>query len=197
MRRRPESIAADRQTPRVESNARSAARLAAGYAVDSDRFPTDELSGRRARPRGLSARFPRARARGVLMRKPHPQPIGITCPNRSATSGGASRIGPPLVRCRYGWRGKAGDPTTRSGAMLASRRMPCAASTGSAHRERRLIDHSGARYAATGGAPAAESARRLCSRSSANAGSPRSYTRRCQWPCEPIACPAALISSTR
>ena len=76
---------------------------------------------------------------GVLMRKPHPQPIGITCPNRSATSGGTSRIGPLLVRCTCGCRGNAGDPTMRSGAMLASRRIPCAASTGQ-RPQRALID---------------------------------------------------------
>ena len=55
--------------------------------------------------RRSAARSPAAPARGELMRRPQPQPSGITWPNRSATSGGTSRIGPAAVCRTCGWRG--------------------------------------------------------------------------------------------
>ena len=48
-------------------------------------------------PARLTASIVRSTRPGELIRRPHPQPIGITCPNRSATSGGISVIGPAGV----------------------------------------------------------------------------------------------------
>ena len=48
----------------------------------------------RGQPRRFAASIVRRTRRGELIRSPQPQPIGITCPNRSATSGGTSVIGP-------------------------------------------------------------------------------------------------------
>ena len=87
--------------------------------------------------------------RGELMRRPQPQPRGITWPNRSATRGGTSMIGPDAVWRTCGWRGNEGDPTILTGAMLASVVNPSLASVSSAQSERSLIDHSGARNAVT------------------------------------------------
>ena len=106
--------------------------------------------GRRG-PRGWPPRSSAAPARGELIRSPQPQPIGITCPKRSATSGGTSRIGPAgglaHVRMRADSRRR---PTMLDAAPCWRRpRMPSRASTSSAHSERSLIDHSGARNAAT------------------------------------------------
>ena len=66
------------------------------------------------------------------MRKPQPQPIGITWPKRSATSGGTSTIGPAAVFRTCGSLGNDTSPTMRTGAMLASVPKPCRASSSSA-----------------------------------------------------------------
>ena len=70
------------------------------------------------------------------MRSPQPHPSGITCPKRSATSGGTSRMSPNGVGRVCGWRGNVTSPTSLTGAMLASTVNPSDASTSSAHMDR-------------------------------------------------------------
>ena len=82
-------------------------------------------------------------------RRRHPQspsePSGMFWPNRRSTSGGNSITLPPAVDRACGCFGYAGSPTIRIGAMLESNVKPRRASVSSAHSERSLIDHSGAR----------------------------------------------------
>ena len=118
-----------------------------------------------ARTAGNPARFNRSIAcrtrRGELMRSPHPHPSGMTCPNRSATSGGTSRIGPATgCDAHADVADTITDPTIFSGAMLASSVKPSSTRVSSAHSDRSFTDHSGARKQRTSSTPAACSASR-------------------------------------
>ena len=163
----------------------------AARAVDWDRFPRDARRSPPAR-RGV-ALFDglEAPAPATIIRRPQPTPSGMFWPNRRSTSGGNSSRSPrgrSMRRCgRLGIGWIADDPQRRHARVEPESARD---STSSAHNERSLIDHSGARNPRTSRSARRGERSRARSRSSANRAGVSSYTRRCRCPCDAISCPA-------
>ena len=108
-------------------------------------FPRMHRQHRRAGPRGSPPRS--SEGRGAASSSAAPIPTPSASPARTDRPRAAVLLLSVRRRCRLNEDSAdtSTSPTIRSGAMLASSVNPSSASTSSAHSERSLIDHSGAR----------------------------------------------------